>query len=269
MGSALPLDAQQGQGAVASAPEAVVFLRAGVLSKPGEPVEMLSTLPLTFPKNLLADGATVEAAAVSASTTVVVSRLKPDTPFRVADFRWKLLQNGWIANGPTPAGFVQSGGMGGPAIAVCKSGQFVTMQVRAASNGDRLLRTAIAADSDRGCAPLGMQSFNDIPMPRFELPPGVVSTSGGGGGSSTEQYQDSRLRTTLTREALVKTFTEQLVAEGWKVEGQLASDGTMTVERLSTSSQVGEPITGILILTTLGENSVDAYFRVVRNKSIR
>src|SRR5262245_60762938 len=143
------LDAQQGQGAAASAPEAMVVLRAGPLSRSGEPVEFLSTVPPAFPKELLPDGATVEAVASSPSTTVVVSRIKAGTSFNVGDFGWKLERLGWISNQPMPAGFSMSGGRSGPGVAVCKSGQFVSMQVQPAANGDRFLRTAIASDSNR------------------------------------------------------------------------------------------------------------------------
>ena len=146
------LQAQQGQGAAASAPEAMLLLRAGLLSRPGELVEFLSTLPPTFPKELLPEGVTVEIASTSASITVVVSRVKAGTAFNVGEFGWKLQQSGWISNEPTPAGFAMPGRTGGPLVAICKSGRFVTMLVQPAANGDRLLRTALAAESDRWSA---------------------------------------------------------------------------------------------------------------------
>jgi hypothetical protein len=105
LGLVIPLQAQQGQGAVASAPEATALLRAGPLSRPGETVEFLSALPPAFPKELLPEGATVETAATSPSTTVVVSRVRRGTPFSLGDFSWKLERAGWIANGPMATGF--------------------------------------------------------------------------------------------------------------------------------------------------------------------
>ncbi len=71
-------------------------------------------------------------------------------------------------------------------------------------------------------------------MPSFALPAGVGNNGGGGGGgSNSERYQSAQLTTSMPSDALAKAFTDQLVAEGWKLEGQPVSDGTMTVERLT------------------------------------
>jgi len=269
LGLVIPLQAQQGQGAMASAPEAMALLRAGPLSRAGETVEFLSTLPPAFPKELLPEGATVETAATSPSITVVVSRVRPGTPFSLGDFSWKVERAGWIANGPMPAGFGMPGERAGSPVALCKSGQFVSVQLQPTASGDRLLRTAVTTESNRSCAPNGGAAYNDIPMPRFVLPAGVGSNGGGGGGSSNDNYQSAQLTTSMPSDVLAKSFSDQLVAEGWKLAGQPVSDDTMTVERLTALSRVGDPLTGVLIVTTLGPNSVDAYFRVVRNKPVR
>ena len=230
------LQAQQGQGAAASAPEAMLLLRAGLLSRPGELVEFLSTLPPTFPKELLPEGVTVEIASTSASITVVVSRVKAGTAFNVGEFGWKLQQSGWISNEPTPAGFAMPGATGGPLVAICKSGQFVSDA--GPTRGERR-----SAPAHRGCRRIGSvvraewrRGIQRHPDAKVRAPGRRRQQGGGGGGgSNSESYQSAQLTTSMPSDALAKAFTDQLVAEGWKLEGQPVSDGTMTVERLTAN----------------------------------
>jgi hypothetical protein len=65
---------QGGQGASAFANDAQQFLRSGPLSRvPGEPTEMLQSLPPNFPLALIPEGGIPTVASVSASITVVVA----------------------------------------------------------------------------------------------------------------------------------------------------------------------------------------------------
>src|SRR5438132_13731738 len=111
--------------------------------------------------------------------------------------------------------------------------------------------------------------FSDVPVRDLDLPPGVRSSGGGGMGGVDDTEGRSRLDTTISVDALFEHFSSQIRTAGWKFEGVLTGDATMSVSRWSVASRAGDPITGILMLTSLaGTSSIDAVFRVVRTKPV-
>jgi hypothetical protein len=260
---------QGGQGASAFASDPTTFLRTGPLTRmPGEPYEILQSLPPEFPLALLPEGAVPNVAAVSSSLTIVVATVKSDKPFDATQFAWKLEDSGWINTSPGMRGF--SMGTGAPMLSVCRGGDFANYSFRTAANGDRMVRVSIGKEPTRSCAPMGMRPFSDVPLPILTLPPGVRSTGGGGGGGLDDTSTRARLETTMTVDQLAAHLIPQFKEAGWKLEAGPTSDGTMSVTRFIGASRAGDPVTGQLILTAFpGTPYVDALARYVRHKPVR
>ena len=264
---------QQGMGANASVSDAMALLRSAPIGRsPGEPFTLLDKVPDLFPKELIPEGATIGAIAASASTTVVVSAVKAGLPFDQFHFRWKLEDVGWTSLTPGGQGFVMAnayGGAGRAPVTYCRGSDFVTWIHVTSANGDNLVRASVGKEPQRSCAPLGMASFSDVPIPPLELPVGVRfnGSSGGGGFEYTESH--ARLNTTMSAAALAAPVVAQLKAAGWRVESGPSDDGVMSVTRLTVASKAGDPVTGQLIFTVFeGTGTVDALFRAVRNKPV-
>jgi hypothetical protein len=260
---------QGGQGASAFATDPATFLRSGPLTRmPGEPYEILQSLPPEFPLALLPDGAVPNVAAVSSSLTIVVATVKSDKALDVTQFGWKLEDAGWLNTSPGMRGFLM--GMGGPMLSVCRGGDFVNYAFRTAANGDRMVRVSIGKEPTRSCAPMGMRPFSDVPIPILSLPAGVRSSGGGSSGGLDDTSTRSRLETTLSVDQLAAHLVPQFKEAGWKVENGPTSDGTMSVTRFIGASRAGDAVTGQLILTAFpGTPFVDALARFVRHKPVR
>lgn len=257
---------QGGQGASALASDAQQFLRNGPLSRvPGEPTEMLQSLPGSFPLALIPEGAIPTAASVSPSITVVVATFKPGMfrPFNLSDFRSKLEQAGWISGGPITGGFMPATA----SLTVCRADDFASYQFRDASNGDRLVRVSLAKEPARPCNPRPVQMFSDVEMPPLTPPPGARRLGAGGSFSQDEASTRTRIETSLTLEELVSYFLKQFAQAGWKVEAGPIGDGTMSLTRLSGASRAGEPVIAQLLVTMLpGTQYVDLMARFLRQK---
>jgi hypothetical protein len=264
--------AQQGQGANISSNDATAVLRRGPLSRvPGEAVTIQSTMPEKFPKDLLPEGSEVLAASVSASLSVVVATVPSKDTFEFTKYQWKLEELGWTNTGGTRFGFTMSGMGGGIPLAVCRSGgEFAQISLVTVPSGARLIRIGVGPEAQRSCAPVGMRTFSDVPLPMLELPASVRSTGGGGGGGTDDTEARARLETAMSSESLATNFIGQMKSGGWRLESGPTTDGVMTVARMSITSRAGDPVTAMVIVTTLsGTPFVDAVIRVVRNKPSR
>lgn len=264
--------AQQGQGANISGNDATAVLRRGPLSRmPGEAVTFQSTMPEKFPKDLLPEGSEVITASVSPSLSVVVATVQPKETFEFTKYQWKLEELGWINASGTRFAFVMSGMSGGPPFTVCRSaGEFAQILLVTLPSGTRFIRIGVGPEAQRSCAPVGMRTFSDVPLPMLELPPSVRSSGGGGGGGLDDTEARARLETSLTSEVLATNFVGQMKAVGWRLESGPTADGVMTVARMSVASRAGDQVTAMVIVTSLsGTPFVDAVIRVVRNKPSR
>jgi len=264
--------AQQGQGANIASNDATAVLRRGPMSRgPGETVEVLTSMPDKFPRELLPDGAGFATAAASPSLTVVVLTLPARERFDFYKYQWRLEELGWLSTGSPRFGFNAGGpGSGGLPFSMCKAGEFAQISVFTQPSGVRFLRIGLGPEPRRSCAPMGMRLFSDVALPLLELPPQVRATGNGSSGSLDETQAGSRLETTLTPQSLAANFIAQLKETGWRLESGPLGDDVMVVARLSSASRAGDPVTAILSVTSLsGTSFVDATIRVVRNKPSR
>jgi hypothetical protein len=266
------LEAQQGQGANIGSNDATAVLRRGPLSRvPGEPVEILSAMPESFPRELLPAGAEFAAAAASPSLTTVVVSLPVRERFDFYKYQWRLEELGWMNTGSVRFGFNAGGpGGGGLPFSLCKSGEFAQISVLTQPGGVRFLRLGLGPEPRRSCAPIGSRMFSDIALPMLELPPSVRTTGNGSSGGTDEIQAGARLETALSAESLAANFIGQLKEAGWRIESGPMGDGVMVIARLSSSSRAGDAVTAILGITSLtGTPFVDASIRVIRNKPSR
>jgi len=263
---------QQGMGANVTAGDAMSLLRSGPLTRtPGELLNEIGVnVPMTFPQELIPDGASVGVVSVAPSMTVVVSVVKAGAGFERFRYTSALEEKGWINPTRPRTGFVSTGT---PQLALCRGSDFVTLIFRSSSNGDRLLRAALSKEPTRSCVPVGLpwrSNWVDVPIPALELPVGVNPASAiGGGGGVDDTYSQARLETTMTPAALAAHLTPQMASAGWKIEGSPIGDVGISVTRFVTLSRAGESVTALLILTRLGETPyLDAMLRVVRQKPV-
>lgn len=264
--------AQQGQGANIASNDATTVLRRGPMSRgPGEPVEVLTTMPERFPQELLPGGAGFAAAATSPSLTVVVLTLPSGDRFDFYKYQWRLEELGWTNAGSPRFGFNTGGpGGGGIPFSMCKAGEFAQISVFRQPSGARFLRIGLGPEPRRSCAPMGIPVFSDVALPMLELPPEVRATGNGSSGGVDETQAGTRLETTLTPQSLAANFIAQLTEAGWRLESGPLGDDVMVVARLSSASRAGDPVTAILGVTSLtGTSFVDATIRVIRNKPSR
>ena len=269
--------AQRGQGANATEDPYLAFLRAGggpTMMRGGPPVpadpgEIIRTMPETFPKELLPADAAFMIAAVASTATTVVASVKSTTPFDQIRYEWKVEDSGWVRNRPSRGGFVpESGAMSLPTT-FCRGQDYANVTYRVAAPGEQLIRIALGKDPQRSCAPMGVSSFADVPMPLLAVPSQVRMMGSGSGGGLDETSSRTRLDTAMTLDAIVQHFVPQVRNAGWKVE-HASADDVMSVTRFSGASKNGDPLTGMLIVTRLSDTPfVDAMFRVIRNKPVR
>ena len=251
----------QGQGANALASDAESFLRAATLGRGAEQVQILSALPENFPREFAIPGTTVAAVGSTSSQTIVVSRLPAGAPLDYLQLTWKLDDAGWVDG--SRLGFLQSGA--GPAY--CKLGTAAAIATRTLPNGDKLVRLSVGKDPMRPCTVMSNRPFPDAPIPLLELPDGVRMIPSGGGGSPDATNIGARLQTTMAVASLADHFNKQLIAAGWTLDGRADTSMRVSVSRLSAKARFGDPVSGILILSNIADDAIDATFRVFRNQT--
>ncbi len=264
------LAAQQGQGANAQAGPAANVLRAGPMGSDfGGRLDIVPTVPESFPKELLPPGSTAAAVAIAGSSTIVVSTIAAAPRFDWIRFQWALEDAGWIALTQIRYGFMPAAQM--TSATVCRGSTFATLSLSTGVGGERFLRVLAGPNPQRSCAPTGgMRLFSDVPIPPLEVPPGAQTIAGGSGSGNQDSLESAaRLDTRLSVTDLAAHFVPQLTAAGWTVEGTAGGDSKTSITRLKSKSKAGDPVTMLLILTVLDDTPyVDAVMRVVRNKPV-
>jgi hypothetical protein len=245
--------------------DVVAVLLQGPDVAPGEAFDLrMGAAPAGFPADLLPTGTRVAATATTSKATTVVGTL---ARFAQADrpaFESSLARSGWIDEEARPRG-LNATAQGTP-IVVCRGADFATVTFTPREPTGTFVRASIVKDETRRCAARPVSTFGDVPMPSLRPPSGAESSGAGIGGNSNAMYSSVRLRTAQPVETIASHYASQLTAAGWKVEGHTAEEKSIAVTRLSGSSTTGEPLSGMLVVTSLASaDQVDVLLRVVRN----
>lgn len=245
--------------------DVVAVLLQGPDVAPGEAFELrMGVAPPGFPADLLPAGARVAATAMTGKATTVVGTL---ARFAQADrpaFESSLAKAGWIDEETRPRG-LNATAHGAP-IVVCRGADFATVTFTPRDAGSTFVRASVVRDETRRCVARPISTFGDVPMPSLRPPSGAESSGAGIGGNSNAMYSSVRLRTGQAVETIASHYASQLSAAGWKVEAQTSEAKSIAVTRLSGASTTGEPLSGMLVVSSLtGVDQVDVLLRIVRN----
>jgi hypothetical protein len=244
--------------------EVVAVLMQGPDIAPGEPFDLrVGTAPEAFPADLMPNGTRVAASATTANALAVVGTVARFAQADRPGYEGSLHAAGWIDNEVHPRG-LNAAALGAP-IAVCRGARFATVTFTPRDAGGVFVRASITEDPKRTCAARPRATYGDVPIPSMRPPSGAESSGAGFGGNPDAMYSSVRLRTGQPLDAIASHYTSQLSAAGWKVDGQTTEPQQVAVTRLSAATTAGEPLSGTLVVTSLGRsNEVDVLLRIVR-----
>ncbi|MEZ5316056.1 MAG: hypothetical protein R2752_01500 [Vicinamibacterales bacterium] len=224
----------------------------------------IGSAPAAFPADLLPAGTRVNATAVGPQATTVVGTL---TSYVAADqpaFEAMLTSAGWIEMVSRPKGFTAI--VQGVPLTLCRGAEFATVSFAPRMPSGMFVRASVATDASRTCAAPHMSDFSDLPLPSLRPPAGTESSGAAIGGTPDATYTTVRLATTRPVDQIAAHYRDQLTSSGWRVEGEATENGAMSVTRFSTASTGGDPMSGMLVVTALGQSGqVDVLLRLVRN----
>ena len=174
-----------------------------------------------------------------------------------------LEQAGW-ARVLTAGGFV--GGRIPPSrypIPVCRGLNDAMFELSPRTDGGHFFHVTVTARQTP--CPAQSSPFADVAMPLLVRPADALSSGSGGGGGLNNHSFNARLTTTMKPAVIGAYYVGQMTAEGWRQTGVIDQADSLWAGRFRSTSTGAEPITGILVLTSLPESkAVDAWLRVVR-----
>jgi hypothetical protein len=225
--------------------------------------------PATFPAVLLPPGTRPDATALAEGSTTVVGTQPSLSASDLHDQLPRLLEAGWWTIGPRARGFVVQ--PSGSPLTVCRDHEFATLAFVAREAGGVYVRATVRTDPRQSCVARPDFSFPDVNIPVLSPPADARVVGGGGsGGSADEMYSRSRLETTATPRSVSEHYLPQFERAGWRVDGRTDEGVALSVTRFSTTSKIGDAITGLLLVTRLaGTDDLDLIMHVVRNQMSR
>jgi hypothetical protein len=210
----------------------------------------VDTLPTGFPAALRPSGAK----AVGGMRTVGhLVAIFADSSRPLAPIIETLLEaQGFRRPPPPPASGFSSGFGAGP---YCSDGNMVSvMQLSGASR--HLARVDYRTVPGYSCAQFERRpSRSELKLPGLTAPPGVhVSSSGGGSGSDGVNSRAAMTGTRLVPSAILKHYSDQLVAAGWTAAAPAISE-RVAAQFFEAMTPEGDRWNGVLMVVGGGSNA--------------
>jgi hypothetical protein len=224
--------------------------------------------PADFPSVLLPPGTVPEVTAIANGFTTVIGSHRTLSATDVIDQLPRVTAAGWVTQGPSMRGFVSASAEA--PVSVCRGRDFAAISFVRREAGGIYVRVSLRNDPRQLCVARPDFQFPDVKVPVLMAPAGARAVSGGGGGGADEMYSRSRLESVLTAREASAHYARQFERDGWKVEGRANEGSALSVTRFSTTSTIGDAITGVLLVTKLeGSNDLDLIVHIVRNQMSR
>ena len=104
----------------------------------------------------------------------------------------------------------------------------------------------------RDLARADMFGHSPTVVPALIAPRGVAAQNSGSHWSGSSGEVQSLLRTTMPVDSIIRHYTTQLLAAGWKTDGSLLADASAGLQRF-TFREADEPWTAMLIIMAVGD----------------